>query len=56
MAKWLEGKKTYVLVALGLGIYVAQQFGWVTIDKANAQELMNAVTLAAIAALRAGVK
>ena len=55
MIKWLEGKKTYLLVALGLGIYTAQQLGWITIDKATAQELMNAVTLAAIAALRAGV-
>jgi len=56
MAKWLEGKKTYALVAMGLGIYAAQQLGWITIDKAMAQELMTAVTLAAIAALRAGVK
>lgn len=54
--QYLAGKKTYGLVGLGLVIAAAAHLGWIEVPKENIQELLNVVTLAAIAALRAGVK
>lgn len=52
----LKNRKTYGLVALGLGFIGAVVLGWVTIDPQVYQQTVNAITLAAIAALRAGIK
>lgn len=51
--KYLEGKKTYGLCALGLAIYGAHQIGWIVLDAKLVSDLMTAITLASIAALRA---
>lgn len=51
-----QNRKTYGLVALGLGVIAAVSFGWIVIDPQVYQQVINAVTLAAIAALRAGIK
>lgn len=54
--KFLAGKKTYGLVALGLLIVAAVRLDWIVLDPQLYQDLTTSVTLAAIAAMRAGVK
>lgn len=49
-------RKTYAFVSIGLGVIGAVMLGWVTIDPKLYQDIINAITLAAIAALRAGIK
>jgi hypothetical protein len=53
IVKYLEGKKTYLACALGLFLIAAVSLGWITIPKERVQEIVNGVTLVAIAALRA---
>ena len=54
--KFLSGKKTFGLVGLGLLIIAAAHLGWINIPQEQVNEFVSAITLASIAALRAGVK
>jgi len=51
--KYLEGKKTYLACALGFALIGATQLGWIQISPEHLNDLTSALTLAAIAALRA---
>ena len=55
ITQWLQGKKTYGLTAIGLALVAAVKFHWIAIDPQTFQQLVDAVILAAIAALRSGV-
>lgn len=50
---YLSGKKTYLQVGVGLLIIAAIRLGLVNVDPQLQQDLMNAIILGAIAALRA---
>lgn len=55
LIKSLEGKKTYGLCAIGLALIAAFNLHWISIPQDQLNELTSLITLAAIAALRAGV-
>lgn len=50
---WLEGRKTFGTVALGLGLIAAVSIHWIEIDPKLYSDLKSALILGAIAALRA---
>jgi hypothetical protein len=50
---WLSGKKTFLQVALGFALIGAVRLGLVYVDPQLQQDLINALILGAIAALRA---
>ena len=52
----LKNRKTYGFVAIGLAIIGAVALGWAQIDPVLKQDIINAITLGAIAALRASIK
>jgi hypothetical protein len=54
--KFLAGKKTYLQVAVGFAVIAAIRLGLLEVDAQLQQDLMNAIILGSIAALRAGVK
>ena len=56
LEKYLEGKKTYGLVFVGIVLIGAVQLGWITLPTDQVNELSNLITLSAIAAMRAGIK
>jgi len=51
----LKGSKTYGLCAVGLLLFAAVKLSWIELDPKLFNDLQGAITLAAIAALRAGV-
>ena len=53
---YLSGKKTYGLVAVGLVLLASSHLGWIQLPQQQLNDLNTALTLSAIAALRAGVK
>lgn len=54
--KALSGKKTYALCSIGFGLIALVILDYVKIPQEQLSQLIDAVTLAAIAALRAGAK
>lgn len=52
---FLKGRKTYGLVIVGLVLWGANQVGWIQLDASILKQFESAITLAAIAALRAGI-
>ena len=54
--KALSGKKTYALCSVGLGLIALVILDFIKIPQEQLSQLIDAVTLAAIAALRASSK
>jgi len=54
--KALSGKKTYTLCSIGLGLIALVILDYVKIPQDQMGQMIDAITLASIAALRAGSK
>lgn len=50
--KWFEGKKTLLACALGLALIGAVGMGWIQIPKEQFNQIVEGMTLVAIAMLR----